>query len=64
DVLVVDNDGYHYAQEKCGNIGLGEGYHSLRLVYFEGKYTPVLEVKIMCQGLKKQAIPSNMLWYK
>lgn len=63
DVPVVDNDGYHYAEEKCGNVGLGEGYHSLRLVYFEGKYTPVLEVKIMCQGLKKQALPSNMLWH-
>lgn len=63
DVLIIDNDGYHYAQEKVGNVGLGEGYHSLRLVYFEGKYTPVLEVKIMCQGLKKQALPSNMLWH-
>jgi hexosaminidase len=64
DVLVVDNDGYHYAQEKSGNIGLGEGYHSIRLAYFEGKYTPVLEVKIMCQGLKKQAIPLSMLWHE
>jgi hexosaminidase len=64
DVLVVDNDGYHYLQEKSGSIGLGEGYHSLRLAYFEGKYTPVLEVKIMCQGLKKQAFPSNMLWHE
>lgn len=64
DVLVVDNDGYHYAREKSGNIGLGEGYHSIRLAYFEGKYTPVLEVKIMCQGLKKQAIPLSMLWHE
>lgn len=64
DVLVVDNDGYHYLQEKPGNVGLGEGYHSLRLAYFEGKYAPVLEVKIMCQGLKKQAFPSNMLWHE
>ena len=64
DVLVVDNDGYHYVQEKPGNVGLGEGYHSLRLAYFEGKYAPVLEVKIMCQGLKKQAFPSNMLWHE
>jgi hexosaminidase len=64
DVLVVDNDGYHYTQEKSGNIGLGEGYHSIRLAYFEGKYTPVLEVKIMCQGLKKQAIPLSMLWHE
>jgi hexosaminidase len=64
DVLVVDNDGYHYSREKSGNIGLGEGYHSIRLAYFEGKYTPVLEVKIMCQGLKKQAIPLSMLWHE
>ncbi len=63
DILVVDNDGFHYTQEKSGDISLGEGYHSFRLAYFEGKYTPVLEVKIMCQGLKKQALPSILLWH-
>ena len=64
DELVVNNDGYHYTQEKFGYIGLGEGYHSIRLNYFEGKYSPTLEVRVMSKEITKQKLPLSMLWHK
>lgn len=63
DQLVVDNDGFHYAQEKVGNIALAEGYHSIRLAYFEGKYSAVLDLSMSSQGSKKQEVPASMFYH-
>lgn len=63
DELVVDNDGFHYAQEKVGSIALAQGYHSLRIAYFEGKYSGVLDLSVSAELLKKCIIPSTMLWH-
>lgn len=64
DQLVVDNDGYHYAQEKSGEIALANGYHTFHLVYFEGKYSAVLDVSISSKGKKKIKVPGEMFWHE
>ncbi len=35
DVKIVDNDGTHGVQEKSGSICLEEGYHKIKVTYFE-----------------------------
>ena len=38
DELVIDNDGGHSFDPVTGSVDLEEGYHSLRLEYFQGSY--------------------------
>ena len=59
--LVVDNDGKHSAQEKSGQIILDQGWHQLKLDYFEATGGETLGVSYSGGGLSKQAIPDSAL---
>ncbi len=59
--LVVDNDGKHSAQEKTGQIILDQGWHQLKLDYFEATGGESLSVSYSGGGLAKQTIPDASL---
>ena len=60
--MVVDNDGKHGMQEKKGEVALKTGYHKFSVRYFEAGGGKGLEVQIQGPTLKKQTIPSNILY--
>ena len=61
---VVDNDGSHSAKRSDGRIGLEEGYHKLKLVYFEDYDGQSLEVGISGLSIRETKIPDCMLFIK
>ena len=52
DELIIDNDGGHSFASVTGSVDLEEGYHSLRLEYFQG---PVMEVWSL-NGMKTEVL--------
>ena len=63
DELVVDNDGLHSMKEKEGYIALDEGYHKIRVEFFEKSGGNELIVYYKSSTIEKQIIPSNILFY-
>ena len=59
---VVDNDGSHSAKRSDGRIALEEGYHKLKLVYFEDYDGEQLEVGISGLSIRETKIPASMLF--
>lgn len=59
DQLVIDNDGLHGVITKHGSINLSEGYHKIRVVYFENSGGNVLRVNWGKVGIN---IPDDMLF--
>lgn len=64
DKLIVDNDKLHGSVEKEGIAALAEGYHSIKVKYFDKTGGDDLKVFIKGSGLPKQQIPDNMLFIK
>ena len=62
NVLVVDNDGLHSAQEKSGTIGLKAGKHLISVGYFEQDGDNSLSVSYAGPGFGKQEIPTSNLY--
>lgn len=62
DRLVVDNDGSHAGRRRDGVIGLEEGYHKFRLVYFEDTWGEHLEVGYSGKNLRESLIPAYVLF--
>lgn len=62
--LVVDNDGSHSARRKDGNIALEEGFHTIKVIYFESYMGNELEVGISGLNIRETVIPDNMLYIK
>ena len=61
--LVVNNDGFHWWQEKSGKIALKKGLHTLKLNYFQGKYGSSLSgIAIESSKMQKQAVNDKMLF--
>ncbi|MFA7228049.1 MAG: PA14 domain-containing protein, partial [Melioribacteraceae bacterium] len=61
--LVVDNDGLHGIAQKKGLIPLSSGFHPIRISYFNK--TGGLELKVFIEGggMKKQALPEELLFH-
>ena len=56
-IKIVDNDGTHGVEEESGSICLAEGYHKIKVGYFEKTGSnDVLEVKYEGPGISKSAI--------
>jgi alpha-L-fucosidase len=64
DRLVVDNDGLHGGTEKEGVIPLAEGYHPIRVEYFQASGSVELRVQYAGPGIAKQTVPDSMLFFK
>ena len=60
--LLVDNDGLHALRERLGVVYLTEGYHPIRVTFFDRKYADGLLVSYEATGVTKQAIPGDVLF--
>ncbi len=60
-VLVVDNDGLHGMAERSGVIGLQQGYHPLRVEWFNATGGLGLDVRWSGPGWTKTPIPPEIL---
>lgn len=63
DHLVVNNDGLHGAEEKSGSIALSEGFHPLRVTFFEKSGGNELTVLYRSEDGEKKKIPDEVLVY-
>lgn len=59
---VVDNDGGHSARRAEGKIALDEGFHELRLLYFENYMGEELEVGYAGRDIYETVIPDELLF--
>ncbi|MGF1528429.1 MAG: DUF1800 family protein [Candidatus Competibacterales bacterium] len=62
DNLVVDNDGRHGVRDRQGYISLQEGYHALRVEFFNRDGDGRLEVSYARSGDDLEAIPDDALY--
>ena len=62
DELIVDNDGLHGPLEKEGVAALQEGYHPIRVEYFQKTGGAQLLVKIEAVNMEKQTLPAKWLY--
>lgn len=62
DVLVVNNDGLHGAQDAMGTINLTAGRHKIAVGYFEKTGSEILTVSFAGPGIAKKQIPVNLLF--
>jgi predicted alpha-1,2-mannosidase len=60
--LVVDNDGLHGAQSRDGLAALKQGYHEIKVLYFEGQVDETLEVSVKRPGGQRERIDSQSLF--
>ena len=63
DVLVVDHDGLHGAEERVGRIQLQPGLHSIEVLYFDGGGSQALSLSWQGPGFKRQLLPPDRLFY-
>lgn len=63
DQLVVDNDGWHGARERYGQIALKAGFHPIRVAYIQVGGGKALKAFIEGPGLQKQEITDTILWH-
>jgi alpha-N-arabinofuranosidase len=61
---LVVNDGRHAPEEKSNNIILKEGYHEIKVTFFQAAGGMVLDVSMEGPGMDKQIIPKDMLFQK
>ena len=59
--MLVDNDGFHGAEEQSGKIRLAAGNHSIRVNYFDGGGASSLVVYWKGPEIPKQEIPAERL---
>ncbi|MBN2001193.1 DUF2961 domain-containing protein [candidate division KSB1 bacterium] len=59
---IVDNDLQHALQEKAGQAALAAGLHRLKILFFEAKLDNILQVSLEGPDIKKQPLPSEMLF--
>ncbi len=64
DKLVVDNDGSHSLQRKDGTIDLEEGFHPIRILYFDDYMGEKMEAGISGLRIRETVIPDDMLFTK
>lgn len=60
--LVVDNDGSHSARRRDGSIALEEGFHTIKVMYFESYMGNELEIGISGLTIRETKILDNMLF--
>lgn len=60
--LVVDNDGGHSMRRREGKVALEEGYHRLKLLYFENYMGESLEVGYSSKDMFERKIPGEVLF--
>ncbi|MCX6251020.1 MAG: alpha-L-fucosidase [Bacteroidetes bacterium] len=64
DIPIVNNDGLHGMLEKEGEIALSEGFHPIRVTYFNKAGDFGLKISIRSPQYKKQLIRNDWLYHK
>ncbi len=59
---VVDNDGGHSARRVTGEVALEEGFHELRILYFEDYMGQELEVGFSSRDIMETILPNDILY--
>jgi chitodextrinase/predicted esterase len=59
---IVNNDSLHGAIEKTGIINLSQGRHAIKVIYFQGTASQLLEVRYSRLGIGRQLIPNSILY--
>ena len=59
---VVDNDGGHNARRRTGEVALDEGFHELRILYFEDYMGQELEVGFSSRDIVETILPNELLY--
>ena len=62
--LLIDNDGSHSAARKGQKIALKQGFHEIKIEYFEDYMGQELKVRMLSRNMPEQLIPDNMLYTK
>lgn len=60
---VVDNDGEHASRERIGHIPLRQGFHRMRLDYFQRLGQATLEVRWANETTELQALEGSVLFH-
>lgn len=61
--LIVDNDGQHGMAEKTEKALLQKGFHTIKLLYYDGGGDNGLKVSYNLQGQPKKVIPAAVLFH-
>lgn len=61
--LVVDNDNLHGAMEKEGTVPLKEGYHPIRVEFFQREGSDSLGIFFSGPDIEKQSIPPGQIFF-
>lgn len=64
DKVLVDNDGMHGIAEKSNEIPLANGYHAIKVLFFERSGGDALQVQWKGPGFSEQIIPGSVLFRK
>jgi len=64
DDVLIDNDGAHSLTEKSAEIPLAEGFHAIKLHFFENSGGDELYVHWKRPGFEKTAIPGSTLFHQ
>ena len=59
---IPDNDGWHGAVERSGQIALQAGKHPIRIDYFQAGASKALDAFIEGPGLERQQIDEEMFF--
>ena len=60
--VIVDNDGLHAKRERLGVVYLTQGFHEIRVSFFDGAYAEALQVSYKGPSIAKQSIPNKLLF--
>ena len=61
--LIVDNKGLHAMRERAAMVEMGQGYHHIRIEYFERTGWAGLILSYSSEFITKQVIPASMLYH-
>ena len=61
--VLLDNDGYHKAQAIIAKVGLNEGFHSIKVDYFQMGRAKKLVVKVQVPDMEMKKVPAKMLFH-
>ncbi|HEY7642714.1 MAG TPA: family 20 glycosylhydrolase [Steroidobacteraceae bacterium] len=63
DEVVVDNDGNHPSRVISGHIPLRQGFHKIKLLYFQAEGNVALRVSWGAAGAELQPLPESALYH-
>lgn len=61
--MLLDNDGYHKAQAIIARVGLDEGFHTIKVDYFQMGRAKKLVVKVKGPGMGMREILAKRLFH-